>query len=249
MVISRWRTGQFVQGRSCRLNAILSFTLHYSINWIYTRQIEESFTFWREKWNMFGRIQPTFVRFSWCFEGKSGICLVVYNLHLITMILFITGMWEWIANWCAHLDFYFVSLLHFEWLVCEFRWIFGSTLWCMRWTIPLSVTWEGMVISRWRTGQFVQGRSCRLNAILSFTLHYSINWIYTRQIEESFTSCIKGLIRKFTEIHILTIQSGVKKRNKNRGEHINLLSILPAHKQNLSTHLWGSRDALKGKVE
>jgi hypothetical protein len=26
-------------------------------------------------------------RFSWCFEGKSGICLVVYNLHLITMIL------------------------------------------------------------------------------------------------------------------------------------------------------------------
>jgi hypothetical protein len=29
-----------------------------------------------------------FVRFSWCFEGKGGICLVVYNLHLITMILF-----------------------------------------------------------------------------------------------------------------------------------------------------------------
>jgi hypothetical protein len=29
----------------------------------------------------------------------------------------------------------------------------------------------------------------------------------------------KEMIRKFTEIHILTIQSGVNKRNKNRGEH------------------------------
>ena len=29
-----------------------------------------------------------FVRFSWCFEGKSGICLVVYNLHLFNMILY-----------------------------------------------------------------------------------------------------------------------------------------------------------------
>jgi hypothetical protein len=36
-----------------------------------------------------------------------------------------------------------------------------------------------MVISRWRTGQFVQGRSCRLNEMVLFTLHYSINWIYT----------------------------------------------------------------------
>jgi hypothetical protein len=40
----------------------------------------------------------------------------------------------------------------------------------------VSCTLEGMVISRW---QFVQGRSFRLNEILSFTLHYSINWIYT----------------------------------------------------------------------
>ena len=70
-----------------------------------------------------------------------------------------------------------------------------------------------MVISRWRTGQFVQGRSCRLLCIIA-----SIEYI-RRQIEESLTSCIKGLIRKFTEIRILTIQSGVNKRNKNRGEH------------------------------
>ena len=83
----------------------------------------------------------------------------------------------------------------------------------------VSCTWEGMVISRWWTGQFVQGRSCRLNEILSFTcIIASIEYI-RRQVEESFTSCIKGLIRKFTEIHILTIQSGVNKRNKNRGEH------------------------------
>ena len=54
---------------------------------------------------------------------------------------------------------------------------------------------------------------CRLLCIIA-----SIEYI-RRQIEESFTSCIKGLIRKFTEIHILTIQSGVNKRNKNRGEH------------------------------
>jgi hypothetical protein len=54
---------------------------------------------------------------------------------------------------------------------------------------------------------------CRLLCIIA-----SIEYI-RRQIEESFTSCIKGLIRKFTDIHILTIQSGVNKRNKNRGEH------------------------------
>ena len=54
---------------------------------------------------------------------------------------------------------------------------------------------------------------CRLLCIIA-----SIEYI-RRQIEESFTSCIKGLVRKFTEIHILTIQSGVNKRNKYRGEH------------------------------
>ena len=54
---------------------------------------------------------------------------------------------------------------------------------------------------------------CRLLCIIA-----SIEYI-RRQIEELFTSCIKGLIRKFTEIHILIIQSGVNKRNKNRGEH------------------------------
>jgi hypothetical protein len=43
--------------------------------WSYTTYICEVLVMlWREKWNMFGRIQPTFVRFSWCFEGKSGIC-------------------------------------------------------------------------------------------------------------------------------------------------------------------------------
>jgi len=51
----------------------------------------------------------------------------------------------------------------------------------------LSCTWEGMVISRWRTGQFVQGKSCRLNEILSFTLHYSINWIYWSENSPKFT--------------------------------------------------------------
>jgi hypothetical protein len=105
--------------------------------------------------------------------------------------------------------------------------------------------------------------------------------------------CIKGLIRKFTEIHILTIQSGVNKRNKNRGEHsvikhkfsihsyISVIAKLetnpwpnerksgqktnPEHflpatslrkqwpflhiNKTFSTHLWGSRYALKGKVE
>jgi hypothetical protein len=76
-----------------------------------------------------------------------------------------------------------------------------------------------MVISRWRTGKFVQGKSCRLNEFCRLLcIIASIEYI-RRQIEESFTSFIKGLIRKFTEIHILTIQSGVNKRNKNRGEH------------------------------
>ena len=53
---------------------------------------------------------------------------------------------------------------------------------CFHFIFSLSCTWEGMIISRWRTGQFVQGRSCRLNEILSFTLHYSINWIYTETV-------------------------------------------------------------------
>jgi hypothetical protein len=61
--------------------------------------------------------------------------------------------------------------------VCQ--WL-ATGLWIsLGFPIALSCTWEGMVILRWRTGQFVQGRSCRLNEMLSFTLHYSINWIYT----------------------------------------------------------------------
>jgi hypothetical protein len=64
-----------------------------------------------------------------------------------------------------------------------------------------------------KVGLVVWMKFCRLLCIIA-----SIEYI-RRQLEESFTSCIKGLIRKLTEIHILTIQSGVNKRNKNRGEH------------------------------
>jgi hypothetical protein len=138
MVISRWRTSQFVQGR-CQE--------------------------WFKHLVILARSHLGY-----------GTCLVVYNLYLITMILFYhrnVRMDRKLMFWwrCAHLDFYFV----------------------------------------WASIEYIR-----------------------RQIEESFTSCIKGLIRKFTEIHILTIQSGVNKRNKNRGEH----SVIKH-----------PRDALKGKVE
>jgi hypothetical protein len=89
MVISRWRTGQFVQGRSCRLNEIVSFTLHYSINWIYTETDR-------------GIV-------------KSGICLVVYNLHLITMILFYhrnVGMGRQLMFYDAVLTSIFISFVY-----------------------------------------------------------------------------------------------------------------------------------------
>jgi hypothetical protein len=116
---------------------------------------------------------------SWCFEGKSGICLVVYNLHLITMILF----YHRNVRMDRKLMFYDAVLTS----------IFISFVYC--WECALSCTWEGMVISRWRTGQFVQGRSFRLNEIVSFTLHYSINWIYTQNCFnafERFSWCFEG---------------------------------------------------------
>jgi hypothetical protein len=72
---------------------------------------------------------------------------------------------------------------------------------------------DGGRASLFKVGLVVWMKFCRLLCIIA-----SIEYI-RRQLEESFISCIKGLIRKLTEIHILTIQSGVNKRNKNRGEH------------------------------
>jgi hypothetical protein len=51
--------------------------------------------------------------------------------------------------------------------------------------------------SLFKVGLVVWMKFCRLLSIIA-----SIEYL-RRQIEESFTSCIKGLIRKFTEIHIL----------------------------------------------
>jgi hypothetical protein len=54
------------------------------LNIFYRQKVwENKVTIPAHKQNLFN----AFVRFSWCFEWKSGICLVVYNLHLITMIL------------------------------------------------------------------------------------------------------------------------------------------------------------------
>jgi hypothetical protein len=66
---------------------------------------------------------------------------------------------------------------------------------------------DGGRASLFKVGLVVWMKCCRLLCIIA-----SIEYI-RRQIEESFTSCIKELIRKFTDIHILTIQSGVNKRN------------------------------------
>jgi hypothetical protein len=96
--------------------------------------------------------------------------------------------------------------------VCGFLWVFQ--LHCRvpekEWSFQ-----DGGRASLFKVDLVVWMKCCRLLCIIA-----SIEYI-RRQIpvEESFTSCIKGLIRKFTEIHILIIQSGVNKRNKNRGEH------------------------------
>jgi hypothetical protein len=90
-------------------------------------------------------------------------------------------------------------------------------------SFSLSCTWEGMVISRWRTGQFVQGRSCRLNEILSFTLHYSINWIYTETDRG-----IVHLMHKRVDPKI------------HRNSHINHSKWSKQTEYTCSTHLWVS---------
>jgi hypothetical protein len=72
---------------------------------------------------------------------------------------------------------------------------------------------DGGQASLFKVGLVIWMKFCRLLCIIA-----SIEYIW-RQIEELLTSCIKGLIWKFTEIYILSIQSGVNKRNKNRGEH------------------------------
>ena len=55
------------------------------LNIFYRQKVwENKVTIPAHKQNFFN----AFVRFSWCFEGKSGICLVVYNLHLFNMILY-----------------------------------------------------------------------------------------------------------------------------------------------------------------
>jgi hypothetical protein len=50
-----------------------------TLNKFYRQKVwENKVTIPAHKQNFFN----AFVRFSWCFEGKSGICLVVYNLYI-----------------------------------------------------------------------------------------------------------------------------------------------------------------------
>ena len=125
------------------------------------------------------------------------------KMGLISILCFVVCFWL-IACFCFLFWFLFFCLFLFVYsffffcLFCFFLCFFFFKTTNLWFTISLSCTWEGMVISRWRTGQFVQGRSCRLNEICCLLcIIASIEYI-RRQIEESFTSCIKGLIRKFT---------------------------------------------------
>ena len=109
---------------------------------------------------------------------------------------------SWCKNHNLELDIIYIYEVTFKWFnihcrVPEKEWSFQ----------------DGGRASLFKVGLVVWMQFCRLLCIIA-----SIEYI-RRQTEESFTSCIKGLIRKFTEIHILTVQSGVNKRNKNRGEH------------------------------
>ena len=193
--------------------------------WSYTTYICEVLVMlWREKWNMFGRIQPTFVRFSWCFEGKSGICLVVYNLHLWGSRDALKGKMEYVWSYTTYICEVLVMLWREKWnMFGRIQPTFVRFSWCFEGKSGICLVVYNLHL--WGSRDALKGK-----------VEYV--WSYTTYICEVLVMLWREKWNMFGRIQPTFVRFSWCFEGKN-GICLVVYNL----------HLWGSRDALKGKVE